>query len=211
MEYDRSGLVLTLFWLQRKLLTHLNPTRMQKNCGEKLSRKKSEKKSHTVKELEWRILFPHSSILKKDEKSFPPDEKHTRKSWTIIATMKQNILHFLKMKGLRNLRHLDFKTLCTLCIWRYGMSHFVLLQFQHWRGFNQDVCRWQNEKVTETMTRRSMTWPLILHGIQEIKKNLHKLVWGLGGENSSKIKSLTLGGIGNGMPSKVTPGFEHIH
>ena len=75
----------------------------------------------------------------------------------------------------------------------------------------QPRCRWQNEKVTETMTRRSMTWPLILHGIQEIKKNLHKLVWGLGGENSSKIKSLTLGWIGNGMPSKVTPGFEHIH
>ena len=49
---------------------------------------------------------------------------------------KKKILYLLKMKGLRNL---DFKTLCTLCIWRYGMSHFVLLQFQHWRGFNQDV------------------------------------------------------------------------
>ena len=72
-------------------------------------------------------------------------------------------------KFLKSLHWLQF-------IWM--VCEMLQLQFQHLRH------RWQNEKVTETMTRRSLyLWHDLFFfqamEIWEIKKNLHKLVWGL--------------------------------
>ena len=95
---------------------------------------------------------------------------YTLKKWYVFLFKGYKNDHQIWIpKFLKSLHWLQF-------IWM--VCEMLQLQFQHLRH------RWQNEKVTETMTRRSLyLWHdlffLQAMEIWEIKKNLHELVWGL--------------------------------
>ena len=94
---------------------------------------------------------------------------HFKKWYVFLFKGYKNDHQIWIPKFLKSLHWLQF-------IWM--VCEMLQLQFQHLRH------RWQNEKVTETMTRRSLyLWHDLFFfqamEIWEIKKNLHKLVWGL--------------------------------